>query len=1043
MATLNEIIARAEALRKESYVNSIDPERVGSIMSDTLKYLNEFQLQSGSMGLDKIYASVSAMNSDNAPVSDLTGKPLKAGQLAVIVASGEEDEDNGKVYRFDNPGWTYVSIIGNLNIVQKTGNSETAVMSQKAVTDYLNAGYLYKGIANPSTDPGTPDQNVFYLAAQAGTYTNFNSFEVGKNEIGVFYYNTEWRVSKIYTQLPISDNDTINQYIKEIYIDFGDSGYTLADIGKINLQKADNTGKPSGTLWISLYTSGYVNLFEGYTQTDVFDRTDKGIRVIAIPYANTPFIPATYFDVELYERDIYINENPLIKLYLTEKKLNEDISEDINDEADARILGDATLDDKIQDIHNEIITPIVTDLTSQLTPVVDSQQKYIINPDGSLGEDAMLCYKTNISGQDSVTIQTRIYINSGHQSLAYAFYNSADTFDESTFISGSEVFAGGLVDQKTFTDVAVPKKAITLLVVDRGGGVLSVVATKRIIDFVRANAIRQNLGYSASKTIKYIKADGTGDYRTIQEAINDITDASITNQYELRLCNDEIYTDVTDLWLSNSPSVHNTNANPTTQIAAIVTKDWIRITGYNHRRKIGVFAPDNMAVTSQQYIQCMFLIGNVTIDNIDFEIKNGRYAIHQESGGSKTSMDYNARTIIKNSNITHLGNVHGAGYWSSCFAQANGACPGLQVEYHNVVWSPAFYMHQNANFDSPNEYLFENCRILYPANGLFDGENLGTYIGMNGSGQNSKIKFRGCDMYAISFHPGMMGGNLITDAARDIRTMIPEWNGYGNAKMMYPDFDFTGNCLAFATEANNQNISVVGGTAKDAIYGTDLLIYDGTNNAKGFCCGSEFLGHRDGDYSYTLAHRLGNCLNSPKTLILNVNGTQQTITFDENFVTLDGSPYTYQTQPAYTDSQIRTFINEQITGGSIVQYLASHRKGFPMNDCAVYGHNYRDKTIFFGAGVKRDNANPFGWVCCNVGDTPDGLACERINPNSGGLIAVIDKNYFRTPLGVSVTVDYPTGTMLKIDDADGTFARTANGDEAVLIAVAANCFEKK
>lgn len=204
MATLNEIIARAEALRKESYVNSIDPERVGSIMSDTLKYLNEFQLQSGSMGLDKIYASVSAMNSDNAPVSDLTGKPLKAGQLAVIVASGEEDEDNGKVYRFDNPGWTYVSIIGNLNIVQKTGNSETAVMSQKAVTDYLNAGYLYKGIANPSTDPGTPDQNVFYIAFLPGQYTGFGSTEIKDGQIGLFTWAGEWTYdvySSIYDKL--------------------------------------------------------------------------------------------------------------------------------------------------------------------------------------------------------------------------------------------------------------------------------------------------------------------------------------------------------------------------------------------------------------------------------------------------------------------------------------------------------------------------------------------------------------------------------------------------------------------------------------------------------------------------------------------------------------------------------------------------------------------------------------------------------------------------------------------------------------------------
>ena len=134
MATLNEIIARAEALRKESYVNSIDPERVGSIMSDTLKYLNEFQLQSGSMGLDKIYTSISAMN-----------------QLAVIVA-GSASEDNGKVYRFDNPGWTYVSTIGNLNIVQETGDSETAVMSQKAVTNLIEA---------LNTNTGVDDYPVF------------------------------------------------------------------------------------------------------------------------------------------------------------------------------------------------------------------------------------------------------------------------------------------------------------------------------------------------------------------------------------------------------------------------------------------------------------------------------------------------------------------------------------------------------------------------------------------------------------------------------------------------------------------------------------------------------------------------------------------------------------------------------------------------------------------------------------------------------------------------------------------------------------------
>lgn len=227
MATLNEIIARAEALRKESYVNSIDPERVGSIMSDTLKYLNEFQLQSGSMGLDKIYTSISAMNSDNAPVSDLTGKPLKGGQLAVIVA-GSASEDNGKVYRFDNPGWTYVSTIGNLNIVQETGDSETAVMSQKAVTNLIeelkNAGYQFAGIATPETDPGTPDQNVFYIASTAGTYTNFDGLILEYGEIAILKYNGAWskdstgavsleivnQLSQDVKNLPIIENNAID-----------------------------------------------------------------------------------------------------------------------------------------------------------------------------------------------------------------------------------------------------------------------------------------------------------------------------------------------------------------------------------------------------------------------------------------------------------------------------------------------------------------------------------------------------------------------------------------------------------------------------------------------------------------------------------------------------------------------------------------------------------------------------------------------------------------------------------------------------------------
>lgn len=114
-----EIINRAESLRKETALNAISPERAGSIMSDTLKYLNDFQIQSSSIGLDKVYTSSASMTADEEPASDLTGQPLKAGQLCVIVSEDSTGTEDGDVYRYDGePGsWTKVGKIGNLSIL--------------------------------------------------------------------------------------------------------------------------------------------------------------------------------------------------------------------------------------------------------------------------------------------------------------------------------------------------------------------------------------------------------------------------------------------------------------------------------------------------------------------------------------------------------------------------------------------------------------------------------------------------------------------------------------------------------------------------------------------------------------------------------------------------------------------------------------------------------------------------------------------------------------------------------------------------------------
>ena len=128
MANINEILARAESLRKETALNSIDPERAGGIMYDTLLALNELWLQQGAaLVISKIYASVAAMEADTAPVSDLTGKPLRPGQIVVIASS---DSDNGSVYRYngtDSPRWSLVGSIGNLEPVDNLESDSTAL----------------------------------------------------------------------------------------------------------------------------------------------------------------------------------------------------------------------------------------------------------------------------------------------------------------------------------------------------------------------------------------------------------------------------------------------------------------------------------------------------------------------------------------------------------------------------------------------------------------------------------------------------------------------------------------------------------------------------------------------------------------------------------------------------------------------------------------------------------------------------------------------------------------------------------------------------
>lgn len=137
-----DLISRAQKLRKETQLDSVSPDRVGGLHEDTLKYINEFQLLASSPSLHKIYASVSAMQSDGAPKSDLTGKPLKPGQLVVIVPANQTDATAGDVYRYDGPSgntsaWTFVAKIGAVPADAELSATSTNPVQNKVVTEKL------------------------------------------------------------------------------------------------------------------------------------------------------------------------------------------------------------------------------------------------------------------------------------------------------------------------------------------------------------------------------------------------------------------------------------------------------------------------------------------------------------------------------------------------------------------------------------------------------------------------------------------------------------------------------------------------------------------------------------------------------------------------------------------------------------------------------------------------------------------------------------------------------------------------------------------
>jgi hypothetical protein len=141
-------------------------------------------------------------------------------------------------------------------VVDTLGDTLNAV-SQRLLTSLFSEGYLYAGVATPTTNPGTPEGRVFYLAIEQGYYPNFDNIQIQQyREICVF----KWDGASWTKDILVEFHETA--FIKGgEYVSYGDN-YILAQAQTI----FGGTDYPEDNLMLSAATT---------TEAGVMSAADK------------------------------------------------------------------------------------------------------------------------------------------------------------------------------------------------------------------------------------------------------------------------------------------------------------------------------------------------------------------------------------------------------------------------------------------------------------------------------------------------------------------------------------------------------------------------------------------------------------------------------------------------------------------------------------------------------------------------------------------------------------------------------------------------
>lgn len=142
-------------------------------------------------------------------------------------------------------------------VVKTNGNNEiTGALLQQSLLAMINSlgvGYQFIGIATPTTNPGTIDQKVFYIANGKGTYTNFGEISITEDEVVILYYDTAWHklLTGIASQAKLTELESKNSQLGQEMVTKR-TGRNLFDYSAAELNKrlTESGGLVNGTNYL-------------------------------------------------------------------------------------------------------------------------------------------------------------------------------------------------------------------------------------------------------------------------------------------------------------------------------------------------------------------------------------------------------------------------------------------------------------------------------------------------------------------------------------------------------------------------------------------------------------------------------------------------------------------------------------------------------------------------------------------------------------------------------------------------------------------------